>query len=130
VSRRPWVSVVAVVVAWLFLILVFLLFAVTAAHSSRELREEGIRAAAVLSVNERLEAVLSHPHYDELEDFDGCERGVDGEADARRTTRVHRYVDTLPDGVVDYTTVTVEVEWPGLSHPVRRTAVVEAPGGG
>jgi len=126
--NRDGFSMVEVMVSMALLAVVFMALSGTTARYAHDVSASTARAVAIQMANDRLDEVQMHPRYGELSlVFGGSELDVNGIRDAMRTTTVRRMADTLDSGIVDFTKVTVEVQHPGLLHPIARTAVIGAP---
>jgi prepilin-type N-terminal cleavage/methylation domain-containing protein len=119
-------TLVEVLVALTILSVVMLGLGTFTTNFARTVSEAGIRSTASDLVADRLEVVKSGSRYDLLESqFQGTESTIAGHPGfARRTTILH--VGGSPMDSVDYKVVTVEVQAPRLSKPVRKSTVISS----
>lgn len=90
----------------------------------RDLSSTDRRTIALQLAVERLRAVQLDPVYPALEArYAGSEASLAGAPGFTRATAVTRTVN----GLVEYKTVTVTVQHPQLSQPVKRTLIIAAP---
>lgn len=128
-DSRAGFTMVEVIVALVILSVGVLGVAASAGRLHTAVARSGSEAVAQQAARDRLDRVLLHPRYGELDSlFTAVEDPVDGRDDYRRSTEVSRIVQSVPGGgEVDFTRIVVTVEGPGLREPVVRTAVVGAP---
>lgn len=88
-----------------------------------------IEFEALQYVEDRLTSIRIEPRYAKLDSlFAGSETSLPGLPGFTRTTTVSRTRQTLTGGkVLDYTTIVVQVNGPGLPTPLYRKLVVAAP---
>lgn len=84
---------------------------------------------ALQSVEDRLALIRLEPRYGQLDSlFAGSETSLPGMPGFTRTTTVSRTRQTLTGGkVLDFTTIVVTLDGPGLPAPLYRKLVVAAP---
>jgi type II secretory pathway pseudopilin PulG len=90
-------------------------------HAARSDRQ----AVAMQLAEDRLDWIRMDTRYGSLRAlYEEEETAVDEYPGLVRTTTVVRTLRTLETGVLDYHTITVRVDGPGLRSPVTRTIVV------
>lgn len=84
---------------------------------------------ALQAVEDRLSLIRLEPRYGDLDSlFAGSETSLPGMPGFTRTTTVTRTQQTLTGGkVLDFTTIVVTLDGPGLPAPLYRKLVVAAP---
>lgn len=125
-KARKGMTLVEVLVALTILSVVMLGLGTFTTNFARTVSEAGIKSTASDLVADRLEVVKSGSRYDLLESqFQGTESTIAGHPGFTRRTRI-LHVGGSPMDSVDYKVVTVEVQAPRLSKPVRKSTVISS----
>jgi prepilin-type N-terminal cleavage/methylation domain-containing protein len=96
----------------------------TTARLARVAVDAENRALALQAVEDRMSMIRLHPIYQQLDSvFSEVDAEIPGLPEYTRTTVLDRIIQEGPtDGkYIDYTTITVTVEGPGLQEPISRT---------
>lgn len=126
--NRGGFTVVEIIISLVLLSFMIMLFQAATGRIIHEGSQSDRQSVAVQLVQSQLALIQLETDYESLTtkyaetatafpDFPGL----------TRTTVLNRTEVTQSTGILDYTTVTVEVDGAGLRRPVRRTLVVGAP---
>lgn len=128
VAPREGFTIVEVILAVVLLSFMVLGFQAATGQIINHATQSDRQAVAIQLVKDRLDFIRLDTRYPYLLDlYDEVETELDGYPGFERTTTVVRTYHEGSTGLLDYTTITVQVDGNGLRGPVARTIVMGAP---
>lgn len=127
-GTRDGFTIVEVILAVVLLSFVVMGFQAATGSIIHHAAQSDRQAVALQLAEDRIDWIRLDTRYESLRTlYERVETGFDEYPGLTRTTRVVRTYRELETGVLDYFTITVHVDGPGLRSPVTRTIVVAAP---
>lgn len=127
-GNRDGFTIIEVILALLLLSFTVLGFQAATGEIIHYAVQSDRETVATQLVEDRLDLIRLDPAYAELESRYGETRtSLPEYAGLIRSTTITRTYADQPTGVLDYRTITVTVDGPGLRAPVSRTVIVAAP---
>ena len=127
-TDREGFTIVEIVLALVLLSFVVLGFQAATGEIIHSAARSDRKTVAVQLVENRLDLIRLDPHYGELASrYAETDAAIPGYEGLTRTTTFDRTIVEQETGLLDYLTITVNVQGRGLEGPVSRTAVVAAP---
>ena len=122
-TQRRGMSLVEIVVALTILTGAMLGLGQFSVRFTQTMTQTRQSSTALDLAADRLEDVKVAPTYAGIDGYAGTETAPNGMKGFKRTTIVNR-IGGLPNSVVDYRIVTVEVRGPAVIVPVRKTTII------
>jgi prepilin-type N-terminal cleavage/methylation domain-containing protein len=125
---RRGVTLIEIMISVVILSVVLLGMARYMVNFSRSVRASEARTMAVALASSRISEIRASPNYSGLEtNYATTEATITGFPGYTRSTTITHTGGPRPTYTNDYKTVTVVVNGPGLSAPIKKTIIVAAP---
>ena len=126
--RRRGVTLIEIMISVVILSVVLLGMGRYMVNFSRTVRASEARTMAVALASARISEIRASPNYSGLEtNYATTESTIPGFTGYTRSTTITHVGGPRPTYTNDYKTVTVVVNGPGLSAPIKKTIIVAAP---
>jgi prepilin-type N-terminal cleavage/methylation domain-containing protein len=126
--RRRGVTLIEIMISVVILSVVLLGMARYMVGFSKTVRLSEARTIAVALASSRISEIRASPNYSGLETtYATTEATITGFTGYSRSTTITHTGGPRPTYTDDYKTVTVTVNGPGLTTPIKKTIIVAAP---